>query len=251
MKTTRDDMRKYFYGSFGPLVLLAAGLFLGLLLLANGEFMIVLNIWFFSVIGSIALGIYQANSNNVYAEQQYDSYVAQDLKDFQEKAMERLGIIQEQVELIDPIKGSGPFFDYEQLDEKKNNISNIYHPTPRLIFKIGSDNRVRYSLIQATIFFFSDEQIYVYQVDYDVCSSKIFGDRTYEYFYRDIDCVVTGKRTEKVSQKKSVEKEYEYFSVVVTSGTTSKAICDSDESILDHQVMAMRELIRNKKQEMA
>lgn len=250
MNTMRNDMKKYFYGTMRPLILTLGGIVLGVILMINDSAGIGFMIALISFFAGPLWKQHELTSPDPYAEGKYDEYVKQDMENFKSQALQRLGIIEEEISIAQPISGVGPWFDY--VDETpQNNIKTLYQPMGVLKFKLGADSKARYTMLQATIFFFSEEQIYVYQIDYDICSSKIFGDRTFEYFYRDIDCVVTGKRTETVDRKRNTKKEYEYFSVIVTSGTSTKAVSDNEESILENQVMAMRSLIRNKKKEMA
>ena len=105
-------------------------------------------------------------------------------------------------------------------------------------------------MVKTNIFVFSENQIYVYTCAYDICSGEIFEEKTAEYFYQDVDCVITGSKVEKViSKKKVVNKYFEYFEVIVTSGTSTNAYADAKVSILNTQVKGMRELIRSKKEE--
>lgn len=246
----RTDMKLYFYGNIGPLLLTIGGFVIGLFVILIGQIGQGLTVILVAIITGPIWKRAQLSATNANAESKYDDYVKEDMKNFKTQAMERLGIVEEQVNILNPVDGVGPLFDAITPEERKG-LHVFFQSDSELRFKLGADNKVRYSMLQATIFFFSEEQIYVYQVDYDICSSKIFGDRTYEYFYRDIDCVITGKRIETVDKKKKVKKDYEYFSVIVTSGTSTKAVSDSETSILDDQVRGMRRLIRNKKQEMA
>lgn len=251
MNKERKDMKVYFYGNIGPLLMMILGPILGIIFIVNKSYNFGFFVFIASIPGAIVWKNYQLTASNAAAEEKYDTYVKEDIEDFKKRAIERLGIIQEEISIINPIEGIGPLLDYKP-QQVQGNVFNLFaHNLHDLRFKVGVDKKIRYTLLQATVFFFSEEQIYVYQVDYDICSGEIFGDRTYEYFYRDIDCVITGKQLENINRKKDISKEYEYFSVIVTSGTSTKAISDTDKSILDNQVMGMRVLIRNKKQEMA
>lgn len=274
----RDAIRKYFYGTKGPAVLATLGtvcaFFIGVLLHRNKLFitlpalcLLVAAIW----------KLKERFAPDVEGEKQYENQLEQDMTDFAVRALEKLGLVSEQVSMIEPIKVRGPYYDYTEYDVDKHKSSTIqkllssikilccfiYLPyigikmlmnksyyTPQLIFRYGTDEQVRYSMVQINIFIFSENQIYVYTGSYDICSGEIYEENTAEYFYQDVDCVITGSKVEKVVSNKKVENKYfEYFKLIVTSGTSTSAIADGQVSILNTQIRGMRELIRSKKME--
>lgn len=184
-----------------------------------------------------------------------DAFVESDLKNFKERALLKLGLIDEQVSIIAPIKVTGPYYGFSQPDINRSIPSKILNFAiglityrTKLIFKYGSDGKVRYSLIHAQIFLFNETQIYAYEAGYDLCTGQVFEETTTEYFYKDVDCVITGEKMEDiVSGKNIIKKRFEFFKVVVSSGEYNHAVVDTDRSILSNQIMAMRNLIREKK----
>ncbi len=277
-QTQRDAIRKHFYGTRGPAILailgtLAACIIASILTASTQKpgFM-----WL-PILCLLAAGIWALAEKilpDINGENQYDAQIDADIKDLSVRALDKLGLVSEQVSMIEPIKVKGPYYDYTEyrLDKRNKSFLRSYlkviffwvywiylvvklikdskRYTPRLIFRCGSDDQVRYSMVQVNMFIFSETQIYVYTCSYDICSGEIFEENTSEYFYQDVDCVVTGSKLEKlVSKKKVINKYFEYFKVVVTSGTSTNAIVDGSASILNTQVKGMRELIRNKKEE--
>lgn len=255
MDGKRGLVKKYFYGTKGPLLLGIIGTIVGIWV--GGVSDIGGPLIALSIIGAIVWALYEKFSSKRSEEQAVDACIEADLSNFKERALLKLGLVNEQISIITPIKVLGPYYGYSEVKIKRGLIGQIFgffrdlfiHKT-RLVFKYGSDDVVRYSLIQAHMFFFSESQIYVYEINYDICSGDIFEESTAEYFYRDIDCVITGEKTEKIISKKKVyNKKFEFFRVIVTSGTSTYAISDGKVSILDTQVMAMRNLVRSKKEE--
>jgi len=255
----RDSIKRYFYGSKGPLLLATVGTFVSLVIAAltkSGGFVML------ALLCLIAAGIWSVVEKyipNPASEQNYDQQVSQDLVDIAVRALEKLGLVAEQVSLIEPIKVQGPYYGYSEYytEDAKKKFTNrfsflraLFHYTPKLIFRYGSDEEVRYSMVEVNVFMFTENQVYVYTCGYDACTGDIYEERTMEYFYQDIDCVITGSRVERViAKKKTYNKRYEYFKLIVTSGTSTYAIADCKVSIMSTQVRGMRELIRNKKEQ--
>lgn len=259
----RSVVRKYFYGTKGPLLL---GIFGTIVAYIIGSAMsgnsyhspkFGPTFAFLTIIAAIVWSLVEKFGMKKSQEEVVDACIEADLSNFKERALQKLGLVNEQISIITPIKVLGPYYGYSELKLKRSIFTALFRAiidlfilTTKLIFKYGTDDKVRYSLVQAHMFFFSESQIYVYEISYDICSGDIFEESTAEYFYRDIDCVITGEKSEKIlSKKKIINKKFEYFKVIVTSGSSTHAIADGEVSILDTQVMAMRNLIRSKKEE--
>lgn len=251
----RIPIFKYFYGSKWPIILVILtilqipsliGRLIGLGSIFSILTLLAAFIWFL------------AERLNTSAKQEaiIDAFIESDLSGFKERALLKLGLVDEQVSLIDPIKITGPDYDFSKPDEDKSILAQIFdfivgliRYKPRLIFKYGSDDKVRYSLIHAQIFLFNETQIYVYEIQYDLCTGEIFEESTTEYFYQNVDCVVAGEKTENIiSRKEIIKKKFEFFKVIVSSGEYNHAVVDTEQSILNNQIMAMRNLIREKKE---
>lgn len=248
----RKVLKSYFYGNRWPQIIMLLALPVTIFLGAstrdfgNSSSVFVLMV----IIASVWYCIDKFTVSNPKAEELYDSLVKVDVEKFRPISMEKLGLLEENIQKADPINVYGAYLDYDPTihEIKQNFFEKLFNPLPRLILKVGADNKIRSSLVQITMFYFSKDQIFVYQVDYDICSGDFLEDSTSEYFYTDIDCIRTGERlvTEK-KKREIVKKKYEYFQVIVTSGTSTYAI--SEEPILEHEVMGMRQLVRDCKNE--
>lgn len=284
----RTEVMKYFYGTNMPIIIATVGIVASFILsiLIKEEILFRKGI-ILSLIASGIMWFYENYISNSTAEAIYDQFLSEDLKCIEKIALRKLGLVSEQVSMIAPISVTGPGHYNAVIDEGPittrfvKNIMKLISSMLLLVFKIiykvisfifkvirilcghkkeyvpvlkyknGTDDKLRYSLVQAHLFFFSENQVYVYEANYDICSGEVFSEVTSEYFYRDIDCVITGEKIEKVfTGNKVIDKRYEFFKVVVTSGTSTYALADCPVSILETQVMGMRELIRNKKLEM-
>lgn len=267
----RYEAKEYFYGTVWPDVVASAGtwLFLILMLFTQKEstksIMFLLAVFIF--VGS---RIYKAIDEKMRSYGNFETAVREDLERHKIRAIEKLGIDESQVHMIDPILVSGPYFDYHKLIEngtvksKKRYIldavvkilpfayaikliRNQDFYEPHLVIKLDEE-RIKYSLVSQHLFFFSDEQIFIYEVNYDMVNGMIYEENTYDYFYRDVDCVETGAKSREIQVKNKKEiRMFEYFKVIVYSGTHTYAITEGQENILNNQVMAMRALLRERK----
>lgn len=276
----RSSIKVYFYGSNGPLLLATLGPVALVLLsiLFHIPPLAAIIIILLALLAALIWALIERFAPNQTAERQYDHQLELDIEQLRSRALEKLGLVSEQISMIEPIRVRGPYYDFHLYSQKNKNRSKIlsflflilkiyfwyiYLPfigiravvtkkryRPRLIFRYGSDYDTRYSMVEVNIFLFSENQVYVYTCSYDMCFGEIYEEKTAEYFYQDIDCVITGARVEKIlSKKEMVSKTFEYFKLIVTSGTSTSAIADG-ASILNTQVRGMRELIRSKKEEL-
>ena len=125
---------------------------------------------------------------------------------------------------------------------------------PNLMFRLGTDNRVRASLPAITVYMFGDEQIYMYYQYFDIVTGKIFFEGVHEYFYEDIVGVVSAQETKKLFKraglfkKESVDYLKESITVVSSGCQHSESyIVPMGSSLLDTSFVGMRNLIRQKK----
>lgn len=252
---SRRSLIKYFYGSKWPLILVIItilqipaiiGRILGLGVVLSVLTLIAALIWF----------VVERFGSNSKIEAIIDTFIESDFKGFKERALNKMGLVLEQVNLIDPILVKGPYYDFSDPETSKSILAQIidffaglFRYKPKLIFKYGSDGKVRYSLLHTQIVLFSETQIYVYEIEYDLCTGQIFVESSTEYFYKNVNCVFTGEKTENIiSGKEIIKKKFEFFKIVVSSGEYNHAVVDTEKSILENQIMAMRNLIREKKE---
>ena len=135
-------------------------------------------------------------------------------------------------------------------------IKKLEKMYPTLLFKFGSDDRIRVSLPAITVYMFGEEQLYMYYQYFDVVTGKIFCEGIQEYFYEDIVAVTSSQETKKVFKRtgflKLFIKAIDYLKesiTVVSSGCqhSESYIVPMGFSLLDTSFVGMRNLIRQKK----
>ncbi|MDB2576437.1 hypothetical protein N9Z54_04450 [Planctomycetota bacterium] len=168
--------------------------------------------------------------------------------DLRRRAIEKLGIDEDQVREIDPICLEG----YREFHDKIN---------PYLADAIdgkGEGSMVS-SMYEVTWLFFGDEQVFVYNHGFDTTDDSLV-DTTQEYFYQDITSFVTS--SESVQKKiwnvngegcSSLRKSEmrmvnsELFRIVVPGETFTCAYHDDGDTA--RQISAMKQKLREKKQQ--
>lgn len=198
-------------------------------------------------------------------------YITGDKQMLHDRGIKMLSLDPEQIKEIDPIAVSGPDMDGDahmdrMYSQKKGTrkglvkalrfipfaygiymLATMNAYVPQLVLKWDFDGKVKYSLVKMSFFYFSSEQMYVYEVYYDIVSQHIYQEDTKDFFYKDIDCVEAETFLCSVGIGKSERiKQFDAFETTVYSGTKMHAISDEDQTILT-QVAGMRNLIREKK----
>ena len=267
----RSNIRPYFGGkkSVVPLLVLIIGIVC---------FFVPLG--FFKVLGVVAviaaavLWIKNKFFSDFTHEDDVDKAMAYEAEQAKTRALERLGIVKEQVSLIDPIATSGMAprtitasdkIQFEQntkglfgkLLNKKNTKKQLMEndDDPKYFVKVGSDDKLRYTLLHNTVYYFSDSQLYIYWENVDIATGLVYGSGTSEYFYKDIEAVSTSQVCDKQfapKKKKYVRYINEYVSVILAGTRYSGAFRTYTEGSVDKkeiadQIFAMRNLIRDKK----
>lgn len=130
-------------------------------------------------------------------------------------------------------------------------LENMY---PNLMFRLGTDDKVRVSLPAIIVYMFGDEQVYMYYQYFDIVTGKIFCEGIHEYFYEDIVGVVSAQKTKKLFKRaglfkmKAVDYLQESITVVSSGCQHSESyIVPMGSSLLDTSFVGMRNLIRQKK----
>jgi len=152
------------------------------------------------------------------------------------KALEKIGLDEDQLKEIAPIFLHGYNYDDDPLT------------------KVGKDGRSRSSKYDAVYLFFSDTHVYMYAHTFDMTSGAK-KEKTEEYFYKDITNFSTSSETIEVKQvsgckgdkitRKSVE--FSRFALIVPG---DKFYCStSGVPEADKSVSAMKQKLREKKQE--
>lgn len=255
MSVDRKLIKNYFERKFPVLALVAA--VIGVLSLLGGAagFGLVM------IVGGGAWMAFAYFLKTPATDKQVDECLANDLKDIAQKGLNKMGLIEEEVRLIEPIIVNGPYYSYINKETK-------------LMFKKGQDDRIRYSVVKGIVFYFSENQVYSYSCVLDLVTGNTFTETTDEYFYRDIVSIAT--LSERIKQetpitvsgilgaaKKSAKGEelvhdVEQFRLTTTGGTSITAtIKDStimkqtkgrmDVTDTEEKIKAMRNLLREKK----
>lgn len=196
-------------------------------------------------------------------DQQVDQLISQELNELKKKGLHKIGLIEEEVNLIEPIVVHGPYPHYLNQDTK-------------FYYKKGKDSEIRASVIKGVVFFFSENQVYSYTCVVDLLTGNHFVETTDEYFYRDVVSVATkserirlepnnkallGGRSLFGGAKKtdnSLERDVESFTLTTSGGTSIHAYIrdntvmneqkgNMDVSDTEEKIKAMRNLLREKK----
>lgn len=188
-------------------------------------------------IGLIAIGlgallIYLKLSKKVSDEEIDKAYEA-GLARVKEKALSKLGIDEEQVSLIEPIRIEGLAFE---------NVRS----TPWRVKK-GKDDKIRTSSYKAIFLFFSEQQLYCYSYIFSIIADE-WKEETDEYFYKDVVSVSTSSLNEEYTDSSKVKWTYngESFRLTTSGGTSISALVRNEEDA-SQKIMAMKQLLREKK----
>jgi hypothetical protein len=164
-----------------------------------------------------------------------------DSLDLKERALQKLGIDEDEVTEIEPV-----CFEGFREDDKKMNPYVSY---------VG--NQVVSSMYEVTWLFFGDEQLYLYHHAFDSTDDSII-DSTQEYFYKDITAFSTS--SDSIQKKVWVVKEStcsstresemrtltsDLFRIVVPGEVFLCAYTDDGEST--QRISAMKQKLREKK----
>lgn len=191
----------------------AGAVFLGILLIAAGVAYIVLK------------------TNGIPTDEEYDSVVQEQLNNLKAKALNKLGIDEDEVKEIEPIVIGGYDFDHFNL------------------CKLGKDNKWRTNKYEVACLFFSQNEVHCYSYEFCTTEDKK-KESTDVYFYQDIVSASTASASARLTDNKGIQKDYEYesFKLTTAGGTTlNVSMRDVDEA--QRSINAMRQLLRAKKQQ--
>ena len=161
----------------------------------------------------------------------YDASVKSNLQNLKKKALERLGIDEDEVKEVQPISFGDYCFDYG-LD---------------YVAKQGKDGKWRSNFYKTAIIFFSQNELHSYVLTF--CTTQTLEkEQTDVYFYQDIVSVSTSSKIQKVEigdDKYSFSTE-EF--TLTTKGGNSITVNVENVSDIQSSVNAMRALLKEKKQ---
>lgn len=166
-------------------------------------------------------------------DEEYDNICSSQCNNMTQKALNKLGVDEDEVKEIAPIVFDG--YCYSGFDK----------------FKQGKDNKWRTNKYQAVQLFFSANEVHVYTYTFTTTEDKKT-ESTDVYFYKDIVSVSTATETAKLKETvkgKTEDKdvEFECFKLTTAGGTAFEvSVRDSDSA--QRSINAMRQLLRAKKQ---
>lgn len=158
------------------------------------------------------------------SDAQYDQSVFGEIGDLQARALDRLGVDEDEVKEIPPIS-----FDSYSFEGAANG-------------KVGLDGLWRTNQYKCIMLFFSPNEVHCYTYQFDTLSDKKT-EATDVYFYRDV--VSFSTTSENVNfMGRSINRE---FFKLTTTGGTSISISLKDAGTAQTSINAMRALLREKK----
>lgn len=187
-----------------------------------------------------------------------DNIVAEELEKIEKRGLNKIGLDESEVDLISPIVIRGSYKKDLNQDAKAH-------------FRKGNDDKLRYSLLKAIVFYFSEKQVYCYTNVVDIVTGKHYQESTDEYFYSDIVSVSTlsaaveeyEKKYSKLTGRTKITAKKRTFDIesfqLTTSGGTSISAVIRDEQAestyggtmetesTENKIKAMRNLLRERK----
>jgi len=155
-------------------------------------------------------------------------------KNLKSMAKMKLDIDEDQVREVGPIQIDG--YDYKELNTIEPEI------------KKGDDGKFRSSHYSGTMFLFSADQVFYYQLRFSLISDAK-QEITREFHYDDIVDTSTESSTRRFGDGLDKYVNYEEFLLVTTGGTKMGAsLSGSDKENTDRSIRGMRSLLRSKKQ---
>lgn len=181
--------------------------FVGLLLIAGG------------------VGLIFMKKKAIVTDAEYDASVGSMLNNMQGRALNKLGVDEDEVKEIAPISFDG--YVYKGASQAKK----------------GEDGLWRTNKYESVILFFSEHEVHCYTYNFDTTSQKQT-EATDVYFYKDIVSVSTASDTVTVLGQ---NVDYEYFKLT-TAGGTALSVSLRDVNNAQRSINAMRALLKTKKQ---
>lgn len=265
----RDKLKTYFYEWHPYLDLM---FWIGICTMIFGVGFIILGIW---AIARITVLLMSTSGDEVL----YDRIRQQDIQFLKQRSVNSMGMVEEEYSLIDPIEAIGYATDdmvnvVKISAEKRDFIAKIIDFFRQILFKFialvraligrpdfvskdvlfeGNDKKMRTSLVYYTMIVFTEKQIVSYGCIYDIALGIILKEDVREVFYRDVDSVTYGDETLHIFTKKFrlIRETITSLRLAVPSGKDIVASMLGETDMLENQVMAMKSLIRSKKEEMS
>lgn len=166
------------------------------------------------------------------SDSEIDQICQEEIKDLMQKALKKLGIDEEEVNMATPIILSGPAF---------------YRLSTPFLYQKGKDEIYRSSNYEGMILFFGESQVHSYKYSFSIIANE-HAEHTDEYFYRDIVTVSTASErfTVKTDKGKDFDINFEQFKLTTSGGTTLSCTL-LDPGGTEKSIQGMRQLLRQKK----
>lgn len=184
-------------------------------------------------------------------DSEYDELVQKKINsiNWEEKIFNRLGIDKSQVAEVEPIISEG-YYTYSS-DFGEDKLKTLF----KIYSKEGEDEKYRTSAYQRTYMYFSDDQVFLYQLIFHMDCNDV-KEVAKEYFYKDITSFSSQTTTEEKNERKksgclkkaSIEKtliEKTEFTLIVP-GDQFSVIMFNDE-MRDASIQGMKAKFREKK----
>ena len=190
----------------------------------------------FAVVSIVAMIVNAFRKKPWYKSNQEIDAQARAMGDgIEDKAMNKLGIVPEEVSMIEPLR----FWGYRFV--KPSVLGDVYDNVA--LWMIGKDRKWRSSEVSHTILYFGEHSVYCYVRTTSLVCGNVSQERTEEYFYRDIVSVKTDLKEMKMGS--SNVKCYVF--IVVNTGGERLEIDVEDQSEAEMAVRAFRALLKQKK----
>lgn len=157
-----------------------------------------------------------------------DAAVTSQLSDLKQRALNKLGLDEDEVKEVAPIVIHGYVYQNSLITQ-------------------GKDMEYRSNKYQAIMFLFSSNEVHCYTYDFSLTDNSQ-RESTDVYFYKDIVSVSTQTESTdySVGKNKSIKVDCEYFKLTTTGGTSiSCTVRNPDET--QRSINGMRALIKSKK----
>ena len=166
----------------------------------------------------------------VMTDEEYEKLVDEKIEsmNIEQLGLEKLGLDPEQIQEIRPIV-------------LRNKVINDYS----LRVKNYNDNTIHSSTQHVTYLYFTDEQLFVYKIVFDMCCN-MQDEWAKEFFYKDI-CDISTHTERNVLTDGKMKFEYSTvsFDIIVTNSEIGFVLDGDNENI--NSLMAMKQKIREKK----
>lgn len=246
----RKNLSRYFYGTTLPGIFLVLGscFFVINILIQNSAASMALRIiTIICLVAAIAAELVNIFGFRAGMEFIYDRAIAADLQALGDRAYEFLHLDSEQTKDVNSVFLTGPCFEEVPHLGRKS----YFHYWPRQIYRFGMDGRLRYSVVKTVAYYFTKNQLLVYNEIYDPVTGHIYDRYSKDYFYEDINSAHVGNEVKSVGYGKNCHKQsYITFSVESRSGNIEMGIAEMNNQVSE-SLRGMSFLVRERKSKIA